>query len=236
MRHRSLSALVLLISSAAFGLARGDGPLPAEPAALLKHFAASWDDATWVPERGLGAKQYMRPLDDPGWKARMRVFQALVATGKASVAPLVDALREGSTAERILAAQALGYLAEPAASEALAHAAEHDPEAVVRLYAVDSLGMLEGDRHAELFARLAEKESNRDVKRHLAYAIARGDAPLDPAVARQLVEWDERQLDSTQEGQSAPDFELLALNGQRVRLSDYRGRSAIVLVFVYGDT
>ncbi|MBP89772.1 MAG: hypothetical protein CMJ64_24210 [Planctomycetaceae bacterium] len=37
-------------------------------------------------------------------------------------------------------------------------------------------------------------------------------------------------------GAPAPDFVLQTVSGKSVRLSDYRGKRAVVLVFVYGDT
>ena len=36
------------------------------------------------------------------------------------------------------------------------------------------------------------------------------------------------------EGQIAPDFELADVNGLNVRLSDFRGRQNVVLVFLRG--
>jgi peroxiredoxin len=35
-------------------------------------------------------------------------------------------------------------------------------------------------------------------------------------------------------GQLAPDFELLDINGQSVRLASYRGKKVIVLAFLRG--
>ena len=37
-------------------------------------------------------------------------------------------------------------------------------------------------------------------------------------------------------GERAPDFVLPRENGQTLRLSDYRGKSAVVLVFYRGQT
>jgi peroxiredoxin len=36
------------------------------------------------------------------------------------------------------------------------------------------------------------------------------------------------------DGQEAPDFELSDLHGDRVRLSDFRGKKVIVLAFLRG--
>ena len=36
------------------------------------------------------------------------------------------------------------------------------------------------------------------------------------------------------EGQEAPDFELSDLNGERIRLSNFRGKKVVVLAFLRG--
>jgi len=36
------------------------------------------------------------------------------------------------------------------------------------------------------------------------------------------------------EGQEAPDFELFDLNGERIQLSNFRGKKVIVLAFLRG--
>jgi len=63
-------------------------------------------------------------------------------------------LQSGTPAERILAAQTLGFVGDKASEDLLAGAAEHDQDAAVRLYAIDSLGMLGGKQHWDLFRRL----------------------------------------------------------------------------------
>ncbi len=40
--------------------------------------------------------------------------------------------------------------------------------------------------------------------------------------------------DSVAVGQTAPDFELTDVEGRTIRLSDYRGRENVVLVFTRG--
>ena len=51
-----------------------------------------------------------------------------------------------------------------------------------------------------------------------------------------LVEWDSKQINSAKIGSVAPDFQLANLSGTNYRLSDFRGKQAVVLVFIYGDT
>ncbi len=228
-------ALFLLLYVPAQTAAADDKAQPT-PAEAISTFKSAWDDATWLPKsQGKRPGGYMRPLDDTGWKQRMRTLRGLAEAGSKSVGPLLKSLEDGSVAERILAAQALGFLPASSAGEALLRAAERDKEPAVRLYAIDSLGMI-GNRNAEPLRALEAKESNRDVKRHLAYAIERKDKGVETLVTDQLKRFDTKQMDTAQLGKPAPDFELPSLSGDKVRLSSYRGKKAVVLVFIYGDT
>lgn len=210
----------------------------AQPASLddaLAAFSEHWREADWVPKTGRRTK-FMRPLNDPGWKARMLALHAIVKAGADAVKPMRQMLRSGSGPERALAAQALGYLPAKAAREELIEAAIGDERDVVRLYAIDSLGMLGENGVSVDWESIGKRQKNRDVKRHLAYAEQRAGKPVEPAIVETLANWDATKMDTARVGQPAPDFELSSVDGQKVRLSDYRGRQAIVLVFIYGDT
>lgn len=201
------------------------------PDERISHFSRIWSEDAWQG----GRRAYMRPLEDSGWPARMQALQGLVAGGATSMEPLLDVLKSGSDVERILAAQALGYLTN-VPRDALWDAARTDKNAAVRLYAVDALGMHGGaDISAEL-KELASGESNGDVKKHIGYAQERKQVGVDGQVLRDLAQWDTALMDSATVGQPAPDFSLTSLGGEQIRLSQYRGKKAVVLVFIYGDT
>lgn len=214
---------------------RADDATPADVKKALTEFTSAWDDKLWEPAEGR-LSLYMRPMQDAGWKKRMQTLQSVVRQGSAASTELRTLLRNGSTVERLFAAQALGYCGQAEAQADLAHAVEHDAEAAVRLHAADSLGMLGGQAHAELLQRLEKSEKNNDVRRHIRYALERNGQAIDSAVVKQLKDWPTSQLDTAALGKLAPDFELPSLSGEKVRLSDFRGKKSVVLVFVYGDT
>jgi hypothetical protein len=81
-----------------------------------------------------------------------------------------------------------------------------------------------------------EAEADRDVRKHIGYAIERNGEPIAASVVKQLLAWDPQTIDSAVVGQPAPDFELTSADGTTVRLLDFRGKQPVVLVFVYGDT
>jgi peroxiredoxin len=178
----------------------------------------------------------MRPVDDQGWKARMIAFQTLLKHGDQAIDGIRDRLQQGTPVERAMAAQSLGFLRAMPAKDDLLGALQRDSEPLVRLYAADALGML-GAKPSDIdWQQLAARETNRDVKRHIEYVPARAGKALADAVVKQLLDWDVRAADSARLGEPAPDFELPSLAGEKVRLRDFVGKKAVVLVFFYGDT
>lgn len=227
----------LLTATGSVALARKSAPAVSpnkSPAEIIQDFSKNWDETTWRPKLFRGG--YMRPLNDTGWKARMLALQGLVRHGKAAVPVLVKTLKTGTVPQRILAAQALGYLAPEAPVEALLTAAQSDTHPAVRLYAVDSLGMQGKPSASVNWQKLAAKERNRDVRKHIQYARERKGKPVRPAVVERLRQWNPRTLDSAVVGRPAPDFTAVSAQGKTVRLRDFRGKKNVVLVFIYGDT
>jgi hypothetical protein len=231
MRARTLLANVwIVLCCAAVASAEEAGPSATD---WLNHFSANWNEADWLPkQRGEG---YMRPLADTGWQHRMRAFQGCVGWGEQAIPPLLEALRTGDAPRRIFAAQTLGYLGSAVPAEPLVVALKAEKDPAVRLYLVDALGMA-GHGEALDWDAFLNTESNRDVQRHVGYVRERGSNPLDPSVVETLRQWDAATMHSAAVGQPAPDFALERAQGGRVRLADFRGESAVVLVFIYGDT
>ena len=198
---------------------------PTEPADIIRTFEKAWI----VP------KGYMRPLDDTGWKARKTAFQKLATIGEKAIPALTEALTTGEPETRVFAAQALGLMADPKAKPAL-EAALKDKTPAVRLYALDALSMFGKLTPTEELKAMKEKDANRDVKAHVGFALDRDDKS-DPAVLRKLLAgYDVAKMDTAVVGKSAPEFELTDATGKTHKLADLKGKKAVVLVFVYGDT
>lgn len=229
-------AIVALIGTLTLGLTAFGyaGEPERSPQQWLDHFAQEWREGDWS-QGDESTAGYMRPLDDAGWQARMLAMQGLVQQRDDAVAVLLKALRTGDAPQRILAAQTLGYLGADVPTKPLVEALQSEQDPAVRLYLVDSLGML-GKGDGVDWDAFLQDEPNRDVKRHVGYLRERDGTPLDDDVVETLKRWDGRRMDTAQIGKPAPDFTLTSMQGDRVKLSDYRGKQAVVLVFIYGDT
>jgi HEAT repeat protein len=177
----------------------------------------------------------MRPLNDAGWKARLEAFRDLVSLGNKAVPVLTGALTKGEPETRVFAAQTLTLLANPMARPVLEKALK-DSHPAVRLYAIDALSMFGQLQESPLYRQLRDEDPNRDVRSHMAFALERDDKPRPTEIQKALLDYNLESLNTAQVGKPAPDFTLGDPLGKAHRLSQFRGRKAVVLVFIYGDT
>lgn len=232
MFHRFVWFAALLgVGCATIALAESPQQSPQE---LLRSFSQTWREANWQQKGRSSPNGYMSSKDDESWQTRMRVMQGLVRHGRASVPVLLETLKTGDPPQKILAAQTLGYLGAEVPTEPLVAALKADTDATVRLYLVDTLGML-GKAEAVDWAELLKSERNLDVRRHVTYVAERKNNSLDPRVVESLKTWDVSQINSATVGQPAPDFVLPSAQEDAIRLSDFRGKKAVVLVFIYNE-
>jgi HEAT repeat protein len=186
----------------------------------------------WKPLTG---REYMRPLDDTGWKARMEAFHRFAGAADKALPSLTDALLKGNDDTRVFAAQALALLPDSAAKVSLVKALK-DKHPAVRLYALDALSMFGKLPGEELYQTLRQKDGNGDVRAHAAFAMERDDKPQPDAVRQTLGNYDLKKMAPARVGEKAPDFTLTSAAGKAVRLSAFRDKMRVILVFVYGDT
>lgn len=233
LRLLILLGIAVSTEAATLGGGQQEGVTPSE---WIARFTQQWDNSVWGNRPRKEGRGYMLPADSNLWKLRMETMRALVASGPDAVEPLLEALRSQDVATRILAAQTLGFLGKHVPSKPLVKALREDPEASVRLYAADALGMIGGADVRESLESLKETEKNKDVRKHIMYALGRKNRDGAAAAADRLAAWDISKMDTAHVGRMAPDFELASVNGKRYRLSSFRGKKAVVLVFIYGDT
>jgi HEAT repeat protein len=155
--------------------------------------------------------------------------------GDRAVPTLTETLANAAPETRIFAAQALAFLADPASRPALETALK-DATPAVRLYALDALSMFGKLEATDQLRLLREKDPNRDVRSHAGFALDRDDQPKPAAIRQRLLDYDLARMDTARVGRPAPDFELTDALGKTYSLKQFRGKQAVVLVFVYGDT
>jgi hypothetical protein len=216
MHPRFLLAATVLLAPVPSALAQAGKPKAAWEA--LAKFEKDWK----APPDG-------KP-GDKSWQVRMACLVKLARAGPDAVPVLVGALKAGSPKVRGLAAQALGFLADPASRPALERALD-DKEWRVQLLAVKALGRLGRLKETPRYRKVADS-AGEGVRYEMTFALTRDDRPDPEPIRKALAGYDPTRMASARPGQDAPDFELADASGKVYRLRQFRGRKAVVLVFL----
>ena len=175
-----------------------------------------------------------RAIAPGAWKARMTALCGLAKLGPAVIPVLLDALDAESDEVRDLAAQASGYFGDRSILDRLKRTIREDPSAVVRVYASIAIGSIAGDLPQELARDILRHDPHAVVRARLELALSRGEPIGDHTTRDRLASYDLALMDTARVGAAAPDFVLSDLSGKPCRLSDFRGKKSVALVFIYG--
>jgi hypothetical protein len=121
--------------------------------------------------------------------------------------------------------------AEQAARDALAQFSKGDPGWKVRMGALVELAK-QGPAAVPVLEE-ALKKGSPGVRAFAAQALRVMRGP--PAVRKAITDYDLSGVDSARLGHPAPDFSLTDLSGKVYRLSQFRGKKAVVLTFLMDD-
>jgi len=176
-------------------------------------------------------------VEDDDWKVRLLAVRDLVRVEQEDVGGIVKGLTHRDKHVRYLCAMALGIRSENAAVAALEKVAREDASALVRSQAVIALGQIESADSVELLRHRREQDPSRDVRHQCELAIDQitkrmGASEAQLTAFRSL---DESSFESVELGEPAPDFTLRDTSGKEWRLSDFRGKQPVVLIWIFAD-
>ena len=176
-------------------------------------------------------------LSDSAWKVRIEVENSLIALGKAAVPTMIEACGDSNQHVRLLAAYVLGYLNDRSAVPALMGIVKGDEYAPARLAAIEALGRL-GAKEAIKVVQAATKDQSTHVRSAAKWALPRvqkGEGVGDALRKLAMSTFDQSKIATAVVGKPAPDFTLTDDAGEMVRLSDFRGKKHVVIVFLLAD-
>ena len=178
-----------------------------------------------------------KDLSDDAWKVRIEVENELIALGDSAVETLIKACQDPNQHVRLLAAYVLGVLNHRPAAPALLRIAESDSYTPARLMAIEALGRL-GASVGLSVVQAATQDNNGFIRDAAEWALPRvaneesvGNALRDLALST----YDKSKIASAVVGKSAPDFALTDDAGETVRLSDFRGKKSVIMIFLLAD-
>lgn len=176
-------------------------------------------------------------LEDQDWRVRILAVRDLVQLGLPAMPGLLQGTENTNAHVRQVAAMTMGIIRATNAAPALEKLLRQDQDEVVRSQAAVSLGQI-GLRRSLTTVQAAQKDdASRDVQHQAelaAYSIEHGKSAA-PDLMRAWAGLDEGKFGRLQVGQPAPDFELSDTEGRRWRLTDFRGKQAVVLIWVFAD-
>jgi hypothetical protein len=168
-----------------------------------------------------------------GWEERVLVeFEIINA---ADLGALRAGLKDRDPFVRSIAARALGIRGDKSSAEALSDLAKSDSECMVRVRAVESLGLLKMKPEA---IELAKKDPNAEVQwvAKMAAGQLQSDTDFRELVQKAYAAGIKRDnLAIAKVGQPAPDFTALTSDGKPFKLSKVVGKNPIALYFAAFD-
>jgi hypothetical protein len=168
-----------------------------------------------------------------GWQERVLVEFDII--NSAALAALRAGLKDRDPFVRSIAARALGVRGDKDSAEALAELVKTDPEGMVRVRAVESLGLLKMKPEV---IELAKKDITDAVRWVAKMAAGQLNSKTD---FRKLMQEayaagiKQGNLGVAKVGQPAPDFASLTSDGKPFKLSTVVGKKPILLYFAAFD-
>jgi HEAT repeat protein len=197
---------------------------------LLLLLSAAWAQQSSPLEKY--RKLEFPPKDEnfaKGWRERVAAEFEIVNT--ADVTALRAALKDRDPFVRSLAARALGIRGDKDSADGLAELVRADPEYMVRLRAVESLGLLKMKPEA---IELAKKDKQLGVQWAARLAAGQLRSPTDYAAQVReayAVGIQPEVMAAARVGKRAPDFTALTSEGKPFKLSSVLGKKPIALYF-----
>ncbi len=176
-------------------------------------------------------------LDDLDWRVRTLAVRDLVQAGVAAVPAITKSLENENPHVRYLAAVALGILRAVDAVDALERILQTDSDSTVRSQSAIALGQIGKKSSLIALRSTIEKDKARDVlhQAELAeHAIEHGRVAT-PELAKAYAGLDEEKFAIAKVGELAPDFALPDTDGKSWKLSDFRGKKSVVLIWIFAD-
>jgi peroxiredoxin len=194
------------------------------------------DDRAFTQDRH-SMQHGIADLNNNDWKMRLLAVRDLVRAGADAPGEVEKGLMDTDETVRYLCATALGVLGSEVAVGGLEQVVRGERSALVRSQAVIALGQIESTGSLELLRERLTEDPSRDVRHQCELAIdqieKRSGRTGELLTAFQTL--DEEGFEVLRVGSEAPDFKLPDTEDTMWRLSDLRGESWVVLIWIFAD-
>ena len=182
-------------------------------------------------------KSGIADLNNDDWRVRLLAVRDLVRAGIESDNEIVVGLSDTDAHVRQACAMALGILKSQAAINDLEQIVREDEIAMVRSQAVIALGQIESQGSLELLREKLQDDPSRDVSHQCELAIYQIEKQMG-TTEKQLAAFlslDTTLFESVRVGSAAAKFILEDTEGKEWKLTDFRDKKWVVLIWVFAD-
>jgi hypothetical protein len=171
---------------------------------------------------------------DKGWQERVALEFEII--NDVELESLRAGLADDNLFVRAMAARALGIRDDRESADSIAELAQSDPEYLVRVRAVEALGLLK--MKSEVI-EAAKKDKHGGVRwaADLSSDMLKQEDDFAEQLRRAFAEGIKRhEMAQAVVGKPAPDFSALTVSGKKFQLSSVLGKKPIVLYFAAFDS
>lgn len=175
---------------------------------------------------------------DNAWKVRILAISDLVKSALGDYPEIIDGLDDQNRHVRHVAVTSLGLLGVKQAGPGLLKLLVEDPDPIVRCRAAQALGQIRYDKAKETLKKIASEDKNKNVAHRAKLALKRfgsKDPEGESVALKAWKELDESTFGKVEVGKPAPDFELKDTNGKLWKLSEYKGKKNVALIWIFAD-
>ena len=176
-------------------------------------------------------------LTDEAWKVRLLAIRDVLRLGSNALPVLRTGLHDENRHVRHVCVTSLGISGAEDAGESLLKLVIEDPDPIVRGQAAQAIGQIGYKEGLSTLQEIAENEKNTNIKHRAGLAVGRlkEGAKTTDELLRAWKSLDESKFRQMQPGKSAPEFELKDTKGKTWKLSDFKGKKSIVLIWIFAD-
>jgi len=176
-------------------------------------------------------------LENDDWKVRLLAVSDLVRIGIESDNEIIEGLTHKDEHVRQACAMALGILKAQEAIDDLEQIVKDDENAMVRSQAVIAIGQIESRNSLELLHDKMSNDPSRDVRHQCELAIDQIEKQMGTTDKHlsAFLSLDTTGFELARVGSIAPDFILDDTEGSEWKLSDFKERKWVVLIWVFAD-
>ena len=182
-------------------------------------------------------KHGVADLDREDGLVRTLAIRDLIRLGRVAIPNIEAGLDHPDHHVRQVCARVLGLWPVPSARERLQRLLRTDSDPIVRSDAAVALGRICDKRSLAQLEQCLSEDKSRDVRHQCELAADRTEKQIKPSLdwAAAYESLDDSKFGTLQVGKPAIDFELTDTRGRKWRLSEFKDKGPVVLIWIFAD-